>query len=190
MKEINRREFLRFATTITAGAAVGEFLPPVKEQVDEIVEEATGHPTGNAGFREEIAERCQNSENAQKCRENYEFPPADKVMGIVTGPITEEIYYRALPSAVLSKFEDTDHLFADILSGTGRLTMSRRELLFGAISSLVFGLTHNITNKGFDTKTIPASLTLSGAVYWYLQRKFGVVANTLAHIWNNFKTMT
>lgn len=63
--------------------------------------------------------------------------------------------------------------------------MSRREFGAGLALSTLFGALHNITEKGIDTRTIPASQTLGGMAHWYLQRKFGLLANTTAHFLNN-----
>lgn len=192
MKEINRRTFLRWGATLATGVAVGEFMIPVKVRLNEVVEQATGHPSGNASLRQEIEEACKDSDldNVQNCVQNYQFPTADKVMDIVVEPIGGELLFRGLPSGMVSEMEDRDDPIIDVLSGTGRLGMTRRELLVGVATSIIFRAIHNITDKGIDTKTIPASQTVGGMVYWYLQRKLGIAANILAHVWNNFRALT
>lgn len=190
MSEIDRRTFLKVGATLAAGVAVGEFMVPVNIKVNEVLEEATGHPTGNAAIIQEIEASCKNADNPQACVQNYEFSTDDKVKGIVVAPIQEELIFRAVPSGIVSATEDREDPIADVLTGTGGFGMSRREFIGGAASSVIFGALHNITDKGIDTKTIPASQTLGGMVSWYLQRKLGIAANTIAHVVNNFKALS
>ena len=187
MKEIDRRTFLKAAVTVTTGVAIGEFKFPVGVKVNEAVGEITGHPTGNAYLRQKVEEACKNNANSQDCAQHYEFSTADKVNSIVLTPPLEELAFRGFPAGLVSSLEHREDPVADVFTGTGGLGMTRREFIIGVTSSALFGVVHNVTDKGIDTKTIPASQTIGGMVYWYIQRKLGIAANTLAHASNNFR---
>lgn len=191
MKEFNRRTFLKVGATLVTSVAVEELMAPVKVKINEDVEQATGQRAGNAGGYQEIEDACKDAANEQECFQSYQPPTVDKIIGIIVAPPQEELLFRGVPSGLVSASEHKDNPITDVLTGAGGgLGMTRRELLVGVGSSVIFGAVHNITNQGIDTKTIPASQTVGGIVYWYLQRKFGIAANTLAHAWNNFKAMT
>lgn len=190
---MDRRTFLKISIALVAGAATGEVLRVLKNPVEKSVNRATGSPSGNAYIKQKVEEACKNNTYPQECTQNYEFSASHKVMGIVVSPILEELIFRATPSFILSSIENRENAnvienaIADTFSGTGGLKMNRREILVGAITSLLFGGYHNVTESGLDTKTIPASETLGGIALWYLQRKFGVLANTSAHALYNIK---
>lgn len=165
---------------------MGEITVPLADAVDKTVEQVTGYPAGNVGARQE-KEVCGT--NAQKCGQYYELSTAGKIAALTVITTFEEVLFRFMPSVLLSAVEKRGNPVRDTFIGTGGLGMTRRELIVGAVTTAAFGAAHNITKdgKGFDTSKIPASQTIDGAVYWYLQRKFGIVANTFAHTWHNLK---
>lgn len=190
MKEIDRRTFIKFGVSAVVGVVVEGLVNPIKPQINNFTERVTGLSAGNASLHQQIEDDCKNSPNPQECIENYEFSLPMKAYGIVVAPIQEEIVYRGMPSYFVSDKEGRQDPVSDILLGTGGIGMTRRELLFGGISSVIFGAVHNVTNKGIDLKTIPASQTFGGAIYWYLQRKLGIFANIFAHMTNNIKALS
>lgn len=187
MKEIDRRAFLKLGISCAAGVVAGEFMSFVKRPVEKAAEEITGHPAGNARLNQKIENDCRNNEDPQVCAQNYKFTPSDKVRSILLNPIIEEVVNRAFPSLILSSVEKRKYPVYDVMLGTEGTRLTRREIIVGAISSVVFGALHNVGEKSIDTKTIPIFQTAGGMGLWYLQRKFGVVSNTLAHIWVNFR---
>lgn len=188
MREVDRRDFLRsMLGTAFAIAATDKVLVPAQLKINASVREITAHPTGNAGMRDEIEDLCKEKSDMLSCREEYYKSSTNRFNGIVMAPITEEMVFRALPSAIIS---EKGNVGRELIFGTAGLGMTRRELLAGVISSLIFGGVHNITAKGFDTNTIPASQTFVGIVSWYLQRKFGFFANTASHMMSNFRGYT
>ena len=190
MKEIDRREFLKFGAAACAGVATNLILTPVSLGANKATEKITGNPAGNANTSEKAEKACEDSENKEKCVNEYKFSNAEKTLFTFVTPINEEVAYRALPSLVVSEMDNRPEPFKDIVGGTwSDIGMTRRELLFGVASSVIFGALHNITDSGVDLKTIPTSQTMAGGVYWYLQRKFGVVSNTVAHVLNNFRAL-
>lgn len=188
MNEIDRRTAIKLGTAAVVGIATSEFMLHLRKQAEKTVEKISGHPTGNTSEKVRIEEVCKNSENPQECVQNFEYSTEDKIISSTIIPVAEELMYRATPSLILSIYEDSENPITDIIYGINEdKSITRRELIVGTASSLVFGAIHNITSKGTDTNTIPVGQTLGGFAYWYLQRKFGIVASTLAHSWNNFR---
>lgn len=183
--EINRRQFLEIGTRTAVGITTGYSLYPVMSDLNRITTEITGNKAGNAGTAQKIEEACASTPDKQKCIENYTHDPLDTIRGTFLSPVSEEMAFRAIPSLVLSTKEDSEDPFGEMLAGNRTLGFTRREVVWGAALSLGFGAAHNLT--GIDTKTIPASQTLGGAVLWVLQRKLGLLSNTLAHFTINFK---
>lgn len=184
----SRRNFLKIALAVPIGIAAAHALVPASIEVNETVSEATGHPTGNAGIREIVETTCQDQKDPSDCYENYEVPRDLKIMGTFIAPVTEEMTYRALPSMLLDeRWDSGDQDALDTLKqGTDYMLPTRQELLVGAISSLIFGLMHNLTNTGIDTKTIPASQVVGGFGFWALQRRLGLASNISAHMTMNY----
>lgn len=178
MKEISRRNFLRLATTVGIGAAVGIAEIPASLAVNNITEELTGHLTGNSDMTQKVQEECAT----QDCSQGIPFTAREQLRAIVVGPIEEEFVLRAMPSIIVSNSEKSLHPIKDVLEGTGGVRLSRRELLGGLMSSVLFGIAHNFTDTGFNTQRIPASQFLGGFVLWYLQRKRGFLGNVSAHM--------
>lgn len=179
---------MKMALAIPAGIAAGYALSPASIEVNESVTEITGHPTGNAGSIEMADAACQDEENATECYENYDYPSGVKISGVVFAPIFEEFGFRALPSMWLDeKFDKGGQDALDTIKhGTDYVWPTRNEIIVGALSSVAFGLLHNLTQKGVDTRTIPASQTASGFAYWVLQRRLGIAANISAHATLNY----
>lgn len=188
MKEVDRRTFLKYSAALATGIVVGELKVPVNIMVNEKVANATGHRTGNARLWEQLDETCKEIIDPQECIEKLGKPSTiRKVYGTFLVPPVEEYLYRGIPSEIVSKKEGREAPFKDILNGTGKISMTRRELFMGVASSIIFAAIHNLKYKGINTDIIPASQAFSGMVYWYLQRKLGILANTAAHITNNFR---
>ena len=189
MKEVDRRTFFKIGLAVATGAVVNEAIYPVKAKLNEEVEKVTNYQAGNASQRTEIEETCKDTSDKLDCYQNFDYSTADKIYAITVGPVTEESVFRGLPSLMLSGVDKREDPFRDVLTGTGGLGLARRELLVGIGTSFLFGLAHNITSKGIDTKTIPASMTFAGGLYWYLQRKLGIASNIATHAMHNFKAV-
>lgn len=187
--ERDRRSFLKLGVAAGIGLVVGETKIPVGRIINRAVEKTTNRPTGNANQRQQMEEHCAKSDDFNTCVQHFKYTPKQNTYNICIGPTLEEFAFRANPSFIVSMLEQREDPVAVVLYGTGGWSMTRRELFAGVLSSIFFGLTHNLTSTGIDTKTIPASITFSGMIYWYLQRKFGFVANTLAHAWFNFRVL-
>ncbi len=174
MKErVSRRNFLRMSGGIAAGVVVEEITVPVKQQLERGVSSITGHPTGNAQFDKSAVDR--------------EIPSEEKIIHTVVPPVIEEPIFRGAPSYVLNTFEKSETPLKDVMTGTGGIGLTRKEVLTGGVMALVFAGLHNKTEEEFDRKTIPVSQFLLGAETWYLQRKAGLPSAMVAHGWNNYK---
>ena len=176
MMEMDRRTFLRMGITPLVGLVAGMALYPIGGELEISVQKITGRPAGNAVLDGFIKKSCEDQPNPPECVQHFQFTGSEKVLTTVVGPIIEELILRAIPSLVLSKINQEDAL-GILVSGNGGVLMTKRELVVGAV--------HNLTLKGIDTETIPAPITLMGFAFWYLQRKFGILANTIAHSTNN-----
>jgi hypothetical protein len=192
---ISRRNFItqsvRAVVGVGLGATLGEkALVPLSIAVNETTRTITGNSVGNAGYVQLVKENCPNEINTTKCVREYVNSIPVKVSTVIMSPFIEETLFRSLPSLVASILEKRENPIADVISGTGNPLLSRREWLFGSGMAVFFGLSHNQTETGFDTKTIPASQTLMGIIFWYLQRMFGVGSNLAAHIALNYKIIT
>ncbi len=188
----SRRDFLknaaRFSTGIVIASALPEIEKPAFGELSRITADVTRKQTGNSGFRDNILEQCKNSPDIQQCSTDYLRSPDTQLLTVVFAPINEEFQYRAVPSLLVSATDkNTKNPFKDLAVGTGGFKFSRRELVAGAITTLTFGFLHNVTNKGFDTNTIPVSQLALGAVNWVLQRRFGALAPIINHARWNYK---
>jgi hypothetical protein len=185
MSEISRRRFLQLSAGFGARAimpfAVGEAALIVLPKVDKVASEMTHHRSGNAG----MIDNCTNPECTELNLSNKE-----KIKAVVVAPLAEEFLFRVIPSYVISLSENSQNTDLEMLIGTGNFSLSRRELFMGIVSSVIFGLSHNLTESHIDTETIPSSQIFMGGVFWYLQRKFGYIANTLTHFWINIRFVT
>jgi hypothetical protein len=168
-KEISRRSFFKISTAAICGFATGEALISTLPYAVHVLEDNTNMEVGNAYMREKLE------------RNDYVISTADKIHTGITAPILEEIEYRAIPSVIVSDIKDENGLDVAFY-GKRNLGMTRREIIGGTISTLVFSAMHNVTDTKIDTKTIPASQAVSGAIFWYLQRKLGIISNTVAHM--------
>lgn len=189
---IDRRSFLRAVAGGVVGAGLGlEALPPYARAVNEGVTKITDHQTGNASIRQMIQDSCADQLDPEECVENYEPTFKDKVNAGVIAPIIEEVLFRFIPSMILdSRVYDQDNCPDEVVAGgTEPFEFSGKELLYGLVSSLIFGAAHNITSKGINTKTIPASQTADGLVYWFLMRRFGIASSVAAHAAFNYRSI-
>lgn len=185
---IDRRGFLRSALGAGIGIGLGVVVTPrLSEAVNEKVADATGHPTGNASLEQRIENQCANEPNPSKCKSDYKFNPLERLQIEVVGPINEEIGFRGIPSFILdlSRKDTANDPTEVITGGTEPFSFDRKEALAGVVSSLLFGAMHNATEKGIDTKTIPASQTVLGYIFWCLTRRFGIASSMTAHVAHN-----
>jgi hypothetical protein len=177
---LSRRDFLkRIRTAAGIGAAVSIIDLPVEVTLNIGVENYTHFEAGNAAIREERERACLATEDPEACLSEYKFTNRQKFETVVIAPPLEEIIFRGVPSA-FCKNESSDDL-NHLVVGTGNRGLTRREVIFGAVTSVIFGALHNVTGDGFDTSTIPVSQTFGGGFYWYLQRRFGIISNIASH---------
>lgn len=188
-ERFSRRDFFQKAGRFSAGVIVGitsaEATVPVSCAMGESISRATGYSVDSAGYREHLDTLCAGERDKDECQRGILSSKSYQSESIVTSPSLEELLFRATPSLAVSF--DSKTPIGDLLVGSGDLTMSRRELIVGGISSVFFGLVHNFKKSGIDTKTIPAPQMVVGMFFWYLQRKLGFFSNTLAHMAFNFK---
>jgi len=183
METLSRRNFIKGALAIPVGVAVGAGMIPMGRKINTKTTEITNHPTGNAGLAQKVEEACAKEEDPKKCEVDYDLSFSEKFVAVVEAPVIEEFMFRAIPSVAVDEFlgEGDEDGLETVLHGTDYLGVTRNELIVGALSSLAFGLTHNLTNTGIDTQTIPASQTAGGLVLWALQRRLGIASNMTAH---------
>lgn len=182
MSEMSRRDFIKAALGVPIGVATGVALCPVADFTNRKTEEFTSHPSGNAIVMEKVQTACANDKDPAACERNYNFSLSDKILSTVVAPIEEEFIFRAVPSLLIDVTSPNEQPgFETLIHGTEHMKVTRKELIVGAISSLMFGAVHNLTEKGVDTKTIPASQTVTGFVFWALQRRLGIASNIAAH---------
>ncbi len=189
---IDRRSFLRGAAGVGVGLSLGLFATPhVAERVNDEVADVTGHPTGNASWAQMIKDECAKEEDPVQCERDYEPTLDNKISAQINAPIWEELVFRGLPSMILDvTTKDFNEDPMDVVrGGTEQFRFSRKELIVGAVSSLVFGFAHNFTSKGVDTKTIPASQTTDGFLYWCLMRRFGIASSMASHAAFNYRAL-
>lgn len=152
------------------GIVTGIGMWPIKIVANRFVETNTNFKAGNYNVRDEREESCKDVEDRENCYIKYiEDRKFDMV---VTVPILEESFFRYLPSKLIGESEKS-------------IFLSRKELIVGGLSSLIFGGAHNLSNKR-TFEIIPASQIIGGIGYWYLQRKVGFISNTFAHMTNNY----
>jgi hypothetical protein len=188
MKEIpiSRRSFLKLVGGACTGAVVGSITPEAALKVDSAVHEVTGIRSGNANAHA-MLDKCADSGRSD-CNEP-QLTPQLELNATIIAPVVEEAMFRAVPSFKVSVNDKSRDPFADWVFGSGESSFTRRSVLAGTASSLLFGLYHNITVKGVDLKTIPASQAIVGGVLWCLQRRFGIAANTIAHMSHNYTAL-
>lgn len=97
----------------------------------------------------------------------------------ITGPIIEEVIFRALPLTIADHGRGVERL----LFGHGLVKPTRCHLLAGAVSSVVFGLSHsmNFSTGVFNTGIIPSSQIVNGFINYGLAYTFGVPASMVAY---------
>jgi hypothetical protein len=184
----DRRNFLKLLVGVPVGIASGELaIGPSITAVNAATHEVTGRPTGNASIHRVVEERCNDPKLNYDCPKDAPFTPKEQWNMQVTAPITEELVSRVVPSILTDApaflMDEEPSLIANTVYGRPRLGLNRREAIMGAVSTLVFGLGHNVRDgPGFDTKNIPAGQLTSGAVLWLLQRNFGALSSTTAHM--------
>lgn len=185
---MERREFLRISTGAVAGVVTGTVLLPLNISLSETIQQTTGRRTGNVGLVDILEEHCksQNYSEEECFKEVKQIVEDQKLLFTLVGPTVEEVAFRAMPSLALSLANQEENPLSTTISGTGGLLLTRRELGVGLVSSILFAGIHSVTPRGFDTEASLIPGIISGSAFWYLQRKFGFLANTLAHITNNY----
>lgn len=190
---VSRRGFLRAMFGVGLGVAIGAGVTPsLAEFVDSETEGLTGATTGNAGFKQKIVDGCPPDLDEAQCLSEWNPSGGDVIQLTVEAPITEEIMFRGIPSMLLDTVfnkGEIDTMPVSILRGTDDFKFTKREIITGVASSAIFGAAHNITGTGFDMKTIPASQTVDGLLYWCLTRKFGLPASIVAHASHNVMSL-
>ncbi len=191
MKEVSRRDFIKGLLGVAIGVGSGLTLESQNNNINHVVERHTQFNSENASMHQMAEDKCSKSPNPEVCVKNYKFPLVDRISYSTLYPVVEEGVYRALPSFLLDATNDTcddiETAAKKVITGSGGILLSRRELLIGVPASLIFGLSHNVTEHGVDTNTLPTVQTTGGFMLWYLQRKFGFGSNTAAHIAFNLR---
>lgn len=188
---ISRRDFFRKAwntgARIGVGLAAGELMLHTGKALNQGTERLTGHPAGNAGVRQQYLRECLPER--PECDTKQTYSDREQLYNVVLGPLWETLTMQGLPSGLLNEFQGRENAAWEMLVGNPEhLTLTRSEFIVGGAMAALFALKHNITGeKNFDTETIPASQFLHGLMYWYLQRKGGLLPPVLAHIWNNYR---
>lgn len=184
MAEFDRRAFLRMSIGAVAGIATGTISLPVSIGIAEGIQQATGMRVGNTHLEDAFAESCddQGLSKAECFDEMKKVITKNEPFLTVIGPVLEEGSFRAIPSFILSATDPEEDAMTTISGRSGSL-LSRRELVAGVISTALFAGMHSLTKEGLEG--IPAPQAVSGFSFWYLQRRFGFLANTLAHITHN-----
>jgi hypothetical protein len=189
-ESFSRRSFLRTAAGVPIGAVAAVGLELIDEPFTEAVASVTHHPVGNAAIYEQVNEACPPASEQQPDDCLTQYIKRKQIDTVIKAPLVEELLFRIGPSAAADwAAGDGDEAVANIVRGTENFAFTRRDLVMGIVSTIAFGATHNITDKGFDTNTIPANQLLGGAILWCLQRKFGFLSNTTAHAAYNYFVM-
>ena len=174
---ITRKDLLRYISGIGAGIGTGALLLPTSYAVLVATEAVTGQKSGNSLIDKDMEKACKGAKDKELCE--YEFIQDDARRyaedTIITAPIIEEGIFRALPS----------YFIKDRKAGIG---LSRKELIAGGITSLLFGYTHNLL--AWDARRIPSPQIAGGMSFWYLQRKFGYLSSVVAHATLNASAIT
>lgn len=161
-----RRAVLRGFAIGAAGLIFGYSSRPVERQIDADVERYTDFTSGDIRGDEQRAK------------------PSSLQAAVIQAGV-EEVIFRAVPSMYPS-WKGMLHIrkpLRDIAIGVDRdheLT-TRREFIAGGLSTLVYGIYSNVTDAGINTDKVPVSPAVRGLGLWVLQRKFGIMANTVAN---------
>jgi|GEM_PF-2034162 len=201
MSEFSRRDFLRAGVGVAAGVVLGTEGQPAAIATQNKVHELTGETPGNAGVNNAI----QDEYGAVNAETTRKYAVANEHSITLTGPVIEEIIFRAVPSYWMDahnnrKAEKLDPFKLDIdenmpmknvLFGHGLAAPTAQEVGMGLLTATAFAYTHNLTLKnsggnkqklGFDSRTVPVAQFGLGLVFSGLQRFFGLGSNTAAHI--------
>lgn len=123
-----------------------------------------GVPIGNAGLMQIL----DNPERLAKLPHAVKLFP----MIAIVAPITEELGYRAFPSAILNWIERDNSTYSTTSSA----------LPFALGTSAWFAHAHN---KGAEEKAIPMPQFAIGMLFWRQQRNAGVTHSIAAHAATN-----
>lgn len=175
-----RKMFLKAFVPLVAGTVVGDVMVEPSVKISREVEKVTHARTGNAQVYVEAEKLSGEGVAPDELNKRIKQEFAPSVGDVIIWASEEETLTRALPSAIISG-DSGKNRWDEVIFGMNNIRVTRKEFVTGVISSLIFGIMHNFTEKGFDTKTIPASQTAGGMVLWYLQRKLGVISNITAH---------
>jgi hypothetical protein len=163
-----RRALIRAGAIGAAGLIFGYVSRPVERQIDGDVERFTDFTSGDLRGDEQRAKPSSLQDTA-----------------IQAG--VEEVVFRAFPAFVASwrgKLR-LDKPIKDVTFGVSnnQELVTRREVIAGGLSTLAYEVYSNITDAGSipSFEKVPVSPAFRGIGLWVLQRKFGVVANTVAN---------
>lgn len=163
---ITRRDFLRKAATkMGMGAAAFAATTTNDYFLGSLVDAATGEDDTSASDSEQW---------------RRDLSPLEKIHVSVAAPIIEEVIFRGVWARGFG--------LKEVLTGDGKWGMNRDEIVLGLGSSTLFMLGHTkipYINEHPATRRFPAHYALNGFVLWYVQRKQGIVPNTLVHAIHN-----
>lgn len=161
-----RRALLKGVGIGVAGLITGYASRPVEQRIDADIERYTGLKSGDLWGDEQRAKPSSLQDAAVQS-------------------VTEEVIFRAVPafSASWKGISRIDEPIKDVAIGVSsdHALTTRRELLTGAVTSLAYGLSSNVVGGGIRDDRVPVSPTVRGIALWFLQRKFGIFANTSAN---------
>lgn len=188
-RNYSRRDALR----LIAGGIIGYQLTPIiGAEIDRAVENYTDYNAGNAGVEQFVDKHCKGAKNPEDCIEEVSIRLG--YTAVFQAPLIEEGIFRAVPSAVtsISEGKGAEASLREVINGTEiQAEMTRREMLVGVISSILFARIHNrLPNGEIADDYIPAGHASVGFVLWVLQRKLGFMSNTIAHSAHNYRVLT
>ncbi len=189
----SRRKFLRdvghLSASVLFAPALAKLSVDSSTYVLKATEDLTGQEAGNAGMKEHLDQICDPSKERNQCVEDYYSQPDFQFSAVVLAPFSEEFLFRMIPAMITSAI-DKGNPIVEMGRGTGKVGFSNTEIAIGITSSIMFGLAHNLTNKGFNTKVLPSYQTIVGGVAWVLQRKLGSTSNILYHGAHNYLVLS
>lgn len=186
-RQVARRDLLRTTVGIMVGAGLGAKGYEVTSEVADIAEGATGLKSGNGRTtpyqNSAVAGYGASGHEIIETKERIELDPSDITyrQAVYVG-MSEEFAFRLLPSFFGGENDEEEEMVVG---------MSRREVIAGALSSLYFGVHHNLlpSEGRFRTDILPLHQTTMGFAWWWMQRRFGYVANATSHAVNNVSAL-
>lgn len=184
---------MRGVLGLGVGAAFGFGIEAqMAEVINDEASKLTHQTAGNASVSSQSNDVCAGVGDTRVCEREYDLPKNENANTIIAAPIIEELQFRAAPSFLMDTLSGDSTLAGaakNVAFGTERPRFTRQEFLTGLGTSVLFGLAHNFTNKGYDARNIPASQTITGMVNWYLMRRAGLGSSILSHIGLNYTAL-